>query len=95
MCKLYFILHALFVSAFSNDDSEGFYFVFKISRLYNTHAKPDGKKHVGLNVERIKYWLAVGAQPSTIVATLLSKAGLMPQKTGLRASMPTKPAEAK
>jgi len=24
----------------------------------------DGNKHVGLNIERIKYWLSVGAQPS-------------------------------
>ncbi|KAJ3390420.1 hypothetical protein HDU92_000494 [Lobulomyces angularis] len=46
-------------------------------------------KHLELNVERIKYWLGVGAQPSSRVAWLLAKAGLMPktpmqlQKEGL------------
>ena len=38
----------------------------------------DGNKHVGLNEERIKYWLSVGAQPSSAVARLLGKAGLIP-----------------
>ena len=38
----------------------------------------DGNKHMGLNEERIKYWLSVGAQPSSAVARLLGKAGLIP-----------------
>lgn len=38
----------------------------------------DGNKALGLNVERVKYWLAVGAQPSDRVAYLLWRAGLLP-----------------
>ncbi len=38
-----------------------------------------GNKHVGLNIERIKYWLSVGAQPSTTVGRLLSQAGVIPR----------------
>ena len=35
-------------------------------------------KLVELNVDRIKYWLSVGAQPSDRVAYILSKANLLP-----------------
>jgi ribosomal protein S16 len=35
-------------------------------------------KHIELNVDRIKYWLSVGAQPTSRVAWLLSKAGILP-----------------
>lgn len=37
-----------------------------------------GQKMVSLNVDRIKYWLSVGAQPSDSVAKLLGKAGILP-----------------
>jgi small subunit ribosomal protein S16 len=30
-------------------------------------------KRVNLNFERVKYWLSVGAQPTDVVARLLSK----------------------
>jgi small subunit ribosomal protein S16 len=39
---------------------------------------PDATKEVRLRVDRIKYWLAVGAQPSDRVAYLFWRAGLMP-----------------
>ncbi|GBG75994.1 hypothetical protein CBR_g21235 [Chara braunii] len=39
----------------------------------------DGMKRVGLDFERIRYWLSVGAQPSDTVARLLGKAGILPQ----------------
>lgn len=39
----------------------------------------DGHKHVGLNFERIQYWLSVGAQPSSTVARLLGQTGLIPR----------------
>jgi small subunit ribosomal protein S16 len=45
---------------------------------YDPIAQKDGHKHVGLNVERIKYWLSVGAQPSDTVARLLGQAGVIP-----------------
>lgn len=40
---------------------------------YNPIPDGNGIKHVNLNVERVKYWLTVGAQPSDSVASLLSK----------------------
>jgi small subunit ribosomal protein S16 len=42
-------------------------------------AAKDGNKHVGLNIDRIKYWLSVGAQPSATVARLLGQAGVIPR----------------
>lgn len=39
----------------------------------------DGNKHITLNIERIKYWMSVGAQPSEPVARLLGQAGVMPK----------------
>lgn len=42
---------------------------------YDPIPQKDGNKHVGLHIERIKYWLSVGAQPSKPVARILSKAG--------------------
>ena len=46
---------------------------------YNPIPEKDGNKHVGLNIERIKYWLAMGAQPSDTVASLLGRAGIIPR----------------
>lgn len=40
--------------------------------------KIDGMKHCQLDFERIKYWLAHGAEPSDRVAWILGKAGLLP-----------------
>ncbi|GBF89200.1 30S ribosomal protein S16 [Raphidocelis subcapitata] len=45
---------------------------------YDPHPAPDGNKHLGLNFERIKYWLGVGANPSDRVTFLLARAGLIP-----------------
>ncbi|WZN64997.1 ribosomal protein S16 [Chloropicon roscoffensis] len=45
---------------------------------YDPIPQKDGNKHVGLHIERIKYWLSVGAQPSKPVARILSKAGILP-----------------
>jgi small subunit ribosomal protein S16 len=39
----------------------------------------DGEKQVSLNIERIDYWLSVGAQPSRTVASMLKKAGCDPK----------------
>lgn len=38
----------------------------------------DGVKEVRMKVDRVKYWLSVGAQPSDVVGFLLWKSGLMP-----------------
>ena len=37
----------------------------------------DDEKRVALNIERVKYWLSVGAQPTDRVALFLSNAGLI------------------
>eukprot|EP00937_MAST-01D_sp_MAST-1D-sp2_P006998 g6998.t1 len=42
-------------------------------------ARKDSVKEVRLNMERINYWLGVGAQPSQRVAWLLAKAGHLPE----------------
>lgn len=38
----------------------------------------DGFKEIRLKVDRVKYWLSVGAQPTDTVAKLLWRAGLAP-----------------
>jgi len=40
--------------------------------------RQDGVKEVRLAIDRVKYWLSVGAQPSDRVAFLLWRAGMMP-----------------
>eukprot|EP01138_Halocafeteria_seosinensis_P001503 gb/GECG01001541.1/.p1 GENE.gb/GECG01001541.1/~~gb/GECG01001541.1/.p1 ORF type:complete len:163 (+),score=9.79 gb/GECG01001541.1/:1-489(+) len=41
-------------------------------------SQKDGIKEVRMKVDRIKYWLSVGAQPSDVVSFLFWKAGIMP-----------------
>ncbi|KAJ3127050.1 37S ribosomal protein S16, mitochondrial [Nowakowskiella sp. JEL0407] len=48
----------------------------RILKTKNNGAVP--VKHMELDTERIKYWLSVGAQPTSRVAWLLEKAGIMP-----------------
>ncbi|PKA50838.1 30S ribosomal protein S16, chloroplastic [Apostasia shenzhenica] len=45
---------------------------------YNPLPGQDGGKRMGINFERVKYWLSVGAQPSEPVQRLLFRAGLLP-----------------
>ncbi|KAK7329011.1 hypothetical protein VNO77_23155 [Canavalia gladiata] len=45
---------------------------------YNPLPGQDGGKRMGLNFERVKYWLSVGAQPSEPVERLLFRSGLLP-----------------
>nr|POF08222.1 30s ribosomal protein s16-2, chloroplastic/mitochondrial [Quercus suber] len=45
---------------------------------YNPLPGQDGGKRMGLNFERVKYWLSVGAQPSEPVQRVLFRAGLLP-----------------
>mmetsp|Transcript_15766 Transcript_15766/g.40357 ORF Transcript_15766/g.40357 Transcript_15766/m.40357 type:complete len:112 (-) Transcript_15766:217-552(-) len=46
---------------------------------YNPTPESDGNVHVGLNLDRVRYWLSVGAQPSEPVAQLLGQAGITPR----------------
>lgn len=45
---------------------------------YNPLPGQDGGKRMGLNFERVKYWLSVGAQPSEPVQRILFRAGVLP-----------------
>lgn len=52
-------------------------FIEKLGTYKPLLAKDDANR-VTLNEERIKHWLAEGAQPSERVATFLGKAGIIP-----------------
>ena len=43
---------------------------------YNPLLAKDDEKRVQLNEDRAKYWLGVGAQPSSTVRSLIRKAGV-------------------
>ena len=45
---------------------------------YDPIASRDGVKEVRVKVDRMKYWLSVGAQPSETVARLLAHVGMLP-----------------
>jgi small subunit ribosomal protein S16 len=47
---------------------------------YNPIPDRVGQKHISLNVDRIKYWLCHGAQPSERVLTILSDAEIIPPR---------------
>ena len=47
---------------------------------YDPIPSKDRNKHVGLNVDRVKYWLSVGAQPSDTVRRILSQTGIIPPR---------------
>uniref|UniRef100_A0A7S1BL17 30S ribosomal protein S16 n=1 Tax=Corethron hystrix TaxID=216773 RepID=A0A7S1BL17_9STRA len=50
----------------------------EVCGTYNPIASQDGAKEVTLKVDRLKYWISVGAQPSDRVAWILGKFGVMP-----------------
>lgn len=50
----------------------------EIVGTYNPMANKDGQKEIRLKLDRIQYWLSVGAQPSDRVAWILGKFGVLP-----------------
>ncbi|MDC0046327.1 30S ribosomal protein S16 [Candidatus Pelagibacter sp.] len=52
-------------------------FIEKVG-FFNPLLPKDKKERVGLEAERIKYWLGQGAQPTTRVARILGEHELMP-----------------
>ena len=46
---------------------------------YNPLLPKDSEERVKLNVERIQYWLAQGAQPTDRIARMLEAAGVTPK----------------
>ncbi|CAN0923065.1 30S ribosomal protein S16-1, chloroplastic [Linum grandiflorum] len=49
----------------------------QIIGFYDPLAAKDDTKKMGLNYDRAKYWLSVGAQPSDTVRRILMQAGLI------------------
>ncbi|CAM9799141.1 unnamed protein product, partial [Ascophyllum nodosum] len=45
---------------------------------YNPLANRAGVKEVTFKVDRVRYWVSVGAQPSDRVAWLLGQFGILP-----------------
>jgi small subunit ribosomal protein S16 len=59
---------------------------------YDPTPAADGAKHLGLNFERVRYWLSVGAQPSAAVTALLGRAGVVPvPPPGIKKAAPKNP----
>jgi len=50
----------------------------EIVGTYNPIANRAGMKEIRLKEDRLKYWLAVGAQPSTRASWILGKFGILP-----------------
>jgi len=55
-------------------------FIEKVG-FFNPLLPKEKKERVGLEAERIKYWLGQGAQPTTRVARILGEIELMPMPT--------------
>jgi small subunit ribosomal protein S16 len=51
---------------------------FEILGNYNPIPDPFGNKQVELKVDRVKYWMSVGAEPSERVSKLLGIAEILP-----------------
>jgi small subunit ribosomal protein S16 len=50
----------------------------EIVGTYNPIANQGGMKEIRIKEDRLKYWLAVGAQPSGRMAWILGKFGILP-----------------
>ena len=47
---------------------------------YNPLVAKDSEERVKMNMERVKHWLGLGAQPTDRIARMLEAAGVMPKK---------------
>ena len=60
---------------------------------YNPIANRTGIKEIRLKVDRLRYWISVGAQPSDRVAWILGKFGILPpppQRFSVKKMIPKK-----
>ena len=60
---------------------------------YNPIATRAGIKEIRLKVDRLRYWISVGAQPSDRVAWILGKFGILPpppQRFSVKKMIPKK-----
>jgi small subunit ribosomal protein S16 len=64
---------------------------------YNPMLPKDSEERVKMNMERIKYWLGEGAQPTDRVSRMLEAAGELPKKdrSNLKKGTPGKAAKAR
>ena len=64
---------------------------------YNPMLPKDSEERVKMNMERIKYWLGEGAQPTDRVSRMLEAAGELPMKdrSNLKKGTPGKAAKAR
>uniref|UniRef100_A0A803Q899 Ribosomal protein S16 n=1 Tax=Cannabis sativa TaxID=3483 RepID=A0A803Q899_CANSA len=80
-------------------DTHAAFRFFSLSSIAPTLIGQDGGKRMGINFERVKYWLSVGAQPSDPAQRILFRAGLLPpppmvamgRKGGQRDTRPVDP----
>uniref|UniRef100_A0A7S0UIM7 Mitochondrial ribosomal protein S16 n=1 Tax=Polytomella parva TaxID=51329 RepID=A0A7S0UIM7_9CHLO len=47
---------------------------------WDPSAREDGNTHFGIKLERLKYWMAQGAEPTDKVYGLLGQAGILPRR---------------
>ncbi len=47
---------------------------------YNPLVAKDSEERVKMNLDRVKHWLGLGAQPTDRIARMLEAAGVMPKK---------------
>ena len=64
---------------------------------YNPMLPKDSEERVKMNIERVKYWLGEGAQPTDRVSRMLEAAGELPKKdrANLKKGTPGKAAQAR
>lgn len=64
---------------------------------YNPMLPKDSEERVKMNMERVKYWLGEGAQPTDRVSRMLEAAGELPKKdrSNLKKGTPGKAAQAR
>ncbi|TBU34631.1 ribosomal protein S16 domain-containing protein [Dichomitus squalens] len=64
--------------------------------IYNPHLNPgESTKTIQWSVQRLKYWLNVGATPSKTVTKLLQMGGILPPSPPASAVAPKAPAPSK
>eukprot|EP00549_Striatella_unipunctata_P002758 CAMPEP_0118693644 /NCGR_PEP_ID=MMETSP0800-20121206/12032_1 /TAXON_ID=210618 ORGANISM="Striatella unipunctata, Strain CCMP2910" /NCGR_SAMPLE_ID=MMETSP0800 /ASSEMBLY_ACC=CAM_ASM_000638 /LENGTH=105 /DNA_ID=CAMNT_0006591921 /DNA_START=304 /DNA_END=621 /DNA_ORIENTATION=- len=72
-------IHAPFyrmVAADSRSPRDGKF--LEIVGTYNPMPNGEGMKEIRLKMDRLRYWISVGAQPSDRVAWILGKFGILP-----------------
>lgn len=83
--------HATFRLVASDKQKDTVGAALEILGSYDPHQTP---ARIEFNVERVKHWLSVGAQPSDTVHNLLVEKGILTTPKRILVKVPAKPAEA-